>query len=127
MGEPFGMVSPFGIRACITAYTECDDWVDELNEYLDECIDYVADRFHKELPKVKVRKPEGTYILWFDFTECGFTNDELNERIAGRAHIGLSDGAGLEPPAGTLFRRFCVTSPKSVLKEAMDLLVKALS
>ena len=127
MGGHFGMVSPFGIRACITAYNECDQWVDELNEYLDDCIDYVVDRFHNELPKVKVWKPEGTYILWLDFTDCGFTNEELNQRIAGQAHIGLSDGAGLEPPAGTIFRRLCVTSPKSILKEAMDRLVKVLS
>ena len=126
MGHSHHMVSPFGIAACISAYTECDDWVDELNSYLDECIDYVVDRFHKELPKVKVWKPEGTYILWLDFTECGYTNEELKQRIAGQAHIGLSDGEGLEPPAGTIFRRFCVTSPKSVLKEAMDRLVECL-
>ncbi len=126
MGPARPMLSPFGITACIAAYTQCDDWVDELNEYLDEEIDYVVNRFHEELPKVKVWKPEGTYILWLDFTDCGYTNDELNQRIAGQAHIGLSDGAGLEPPAGTLFRRFCVTSPKSVIKEAMDRLVACL-
>ena len=125
-GRPMSMVSPFGIRACIAAYTECDDWVDELNDYLDDNIDYVIERFHNELPKVKVWKPEGTYILWLDFTDCGFTNDELNERIAGRAHIALSDGAGLEPPEGTLFRRLCVPSPRSMLKEAMDRLVEVL-
>ncbi len=126
MGPSMPMLSPFGIRACITAYTECDQWVDELNEYLDDCIDYVVDRFHNELPKVKVHKPEGTYILWLDFTDCGFTNEELHQRIAGQAHIGFSDGEGMEPPAGTLFRRFCVTSPKSVLKECMDRLVEVL-
>ena len=126
-GRPMSMVSPFGIRACVAAYTKCDDWVDELNDYLDGNIDYVIGRFHEELPKVKVWRPEGTYILWLDFTDCGFTSDELNERIAGRAHISLSDGAGLEPPEGTIFRRMCVPSPRSMLKEAMDRLVKVLN
>ena len=32
----------------------------------------------------------------------------------------------MEPPAGTIFRRFCVTSPKSVVKEAIDRMVAVL-
>lgn len=123
MGESHSMLSPFSIAACIAAYTQCDDWVDQLNAYLDETIDYVLDRFHKELPAVKVFRPQGTYILWMDFTNCGYDEEELNRRIAGQAHLGFSNGAGMEPPKGTLFRRFCVTSPKSVVAEAMDRLV----
>ncbi|MDO4740204.1 MAG: aminotransferase class I/II-fold pyridoxal phosphate-dependent enzyme, partial [Eubacteriales bacterium] len=38
MGENHSMISPFSIAACIAAYTKCDQWVDELNEYLDDCI-----------------------------------------------------------------------------------------
>ncbi|MBR0138318.1 MAG: aminotransferase class I/II-fold pyridoxal phosphate-dependent enzyme [Erysipelotrichaceae bacterium] len=121
----FGM-SPFSIAAGIAAYTKGDQWVDELNEYLDECLDYVIDRFHKELPKVKVWKPEGTYILWIDFTDLGYSSEELDQRIAGTAHISMSNGAGMEPPAGQIFRRFCVTAPKSVLAKVMDRLVSVL-
>lgn len=126
MGVSHGMISPFSIAACIAAYTKCDQWVEELNDYLDDCIDYVVDRFRNELPKVKVFRPEGTYILWMDFTDSGFTGEELDERIAGRAHIGFTDGAGMEVPEGTIFRRMCCTSPKSQLVEAMDRLVEAL-
>ena len=126
MGQSHGMLSPFSTAACIAAYTECDEWVEQLNDYLDESIDYVVNRFHNELPGVKVWRPEGTYILWLDFTYFGLTAEELDKRIAGQAHIGLSDGAGMETPEGTIFRRFCVTSPKSVLKEAMDRLVACL-
>ena len=123
MGPSRGMISPFSIAACVAAYTKCDEWVDQLNDYLDESIDYVIGRFRNELPKVKVWRPEGTYILWLDFTDCGYTSEELDQRIAGQAHLGLSDGKGMEPPEGTIFRRFCVTSPKSVIAEAMDRLV----
>lgn len=126
IGTPRPALSPFATAACIAAYTECDQWVDELNAYIDDCINYVVDRFHNELPKVKVWKPEGTYILWLDFTDLGYTNEELHQRIAGQAHIGLSDGAGMYPPEGTLFRRMCVTAPKSVLVDAMDRLVACL-
>ncbi len=120
------MISPFSAAACIAAYTKCDEWVEQLNDYIDESIDYVVNRFHNELPKVKVHKPEGTYILWVDFTDCGFTSEELDERIGGRAHIGLTNGAGMEQPEGTLFRRMCITSAKSELVKAMDRLVECL-
>jgi len=123
MGPNRSMISPFSIAACIAAYTKCDEWVDQLNDYIDESIDYVIGRFRSELPKVKVWRPEGTYILWLDFTDCGLTSEELDQRIAGQAHIAMTNGEGMEPPEGTIFRRFCVTSPKSVLKEAMDRLV----
>ncbi len=126
MGGNNGMMSPFSIAACTAAYTKCDEWVDELNDYLDECIDIVVNTLRAELPKVKVFRPEGTYILWVDFTDLGYTSEELDERIAGKAHIVLTDGAGMEPPAGTIFRRFCVTSPKSVVKDAIDRMVAAL-
>ncbi|MBQ3223429.1 MAG: aminotransferase class I/II-fold pyridoxal phosphate-dependent enzyme [Clostridia bacterium] len=126
MGENHSMISPFSIAACIAAYTKCDQWVDELNAYIDDLVDYVVDRIHNELPKVKVWRPEGTYILWLDFTDCGMTSEEVSKRIAGQAHIGLSDGEGMEPPKGTIFRRFCVTSPKSVIVEALDRLVECM-
>ena len=71
-------------------------------------------------------RPEGTYILWLDFTDCGLTSEELSKKIAGEAHISMSDGAGMEPPEETIFRRWCCTAPKSVLKEGIDRLVKVL-
>ena len=128
--EKFGSLhtgmSPFSIAAGIAAYEKGGQWVDELNEYLDGTIEYVVNRFHTELPKVKVWKPEGTYILWLDFTDLGYTSEELDQRIAGQAHISFSDGKGMECPEGTIFRRFCVTAPMSTLKEVMDRLVKCL-
>ena len=121
-----GWLSPFSIAACIAAYTQGDEWVDALNDYLDDVLDYAVDRFHKELPKLKVCRPEGTYILWLDFTDCGFTQEELDKRIAGQAHVSITDGTGMEPGEGKIFRRFCAASPKSRVAEAIDRIVACL-
>ena len=119
-------ISPFSIAACIAAYTQGDEWVDALNEYLDENINYVVERFNKEIPGLKVFRPEGTYILWLDFTECGFTSEELDQRIGGKAHISVTNGEGMEPGPGKIFRRFCAVSPKSSVVEAIDRMVECL-
>jgi len=121
-----GDISPFSTAACIAAYTRCDAWVDQLNDYIDDAMDYVIGRIRTELPGVKVRRPEGTFLLWLDFTDFGLTSEELDERIAARAHVALNDGASMEPPEGTIFRRLCITAPKAVLKEALDRMVAVL-
>lgn len=43
--------------ACIAAYTRCDAWVDQLNDYIDDAMDYVIGRIRTELPGVKVLRP----------------------------------------------------------------------
>lgn len=121
----FGSASPFGISAVISAYTECDDWVDEMNVYYDKILTYVVDRFHKDLPKVKVAVPEGTYVLWFDFSEMGLSDEELNKRIAD-THVLIGDGAGFEPATTPhQWRRMCLTCPMVQCEELCDRFAKA--
>ena len=50
-----------------TGYTKCDEWVDELVEHLSGNMDYVINFIKEKIPEVKVRKPEGTYLMWLDF------------------------------------------------------------
>lgn len=115
----FPMATPFGITAVITAYTQGGPWVDELNEYLDQLIDYAMERFAKDLPKVRIAKPEGTYVLWADFSGYGLSDEELAERLRA-THIFIGDGVGFDQPNGKQYRRFCLTSPMSQVEEAFD-------
>ena len=120
----FPMASPFGISAVIAAYTACDDWVDELNEYLDGIIDYALGRFAQDLPKVKVAKPEGTYVLWLDFSGYGLSDEALAERLTG-THIIIGDGQMFDAENPRQYRRICLTSPMAQVKELCDRLAAA--
>lgn len=60
---PMTMPTPFAIAGQIAAYTEGDEWMDQVCEYIEGNIDWVIDFFKKEIPKVKIAKPEGTYCL----------------------------------------------------------------
>lgn len=120
-GKP--MSNPFGISAVIAAYTKCDAWVDELNAYLDQLIDYAMERFAKDLPKAKIHKPEGTYVLWADFSGYGLSDDELAAKIRD-AHLALGDGTRFDAVNPRQYYRICLTSPKSQVVEAFDRLAE---
>ncbi len=120
----FGMATPFGITAVIAAYTKCDAWVDALNEYLDRVLTYTAERFKKDLPKAVFTLPEGTYIMWVDFSGYGLSDEELAKKISA-THVMVGDGVGFDMPNGGQFRRFCLTAPMEQIEDMCDRLAKA--
>ncbi len=112
------MPNPFGIEAVIAAYTKGDEWLKQLNEYLDGTIDWAVGYIHEKLPGVKVRKPEGTYVLWMDFKDTGLTPEEVHDRIYNKANVCLEPGEMFDPVHGRSFERICIPSPRSVIREA---------
>lgn len=110
--------NPFAIGATIAAYTEGDEWLDQVLEYIDGTIDWAIDFIHENMPKVKVYKPEGTYVLWMDFRETGLTPQEVHDRIYNKANVCLEPGVMFDPDKGTGFERICLPSPRPVIQEA---------
>jgi cystathionine beta-lyase len=52
------------------AYTpEGEDWLTQAIEYVDGNTSFAADYVNSKLPGVRVHKPQGTYLMWLDFTE----------------------------------------------------------
>ncbi len=114
------MANPFSIQALIAAYNEGDEWMDQVNEYIDGNIDWLIDFLHKEMPKVKVWRPEGTYTLWLDFRAYGLSDEEVHDRIYNKAKVLLQDGLVHDPDEGQCFQRVCVPCARSVLKTAFE-------
>lgn len=121
-GKEFGMrmASPFTVAAQVAAYDECEDWLDELNEYLDSNIDFAIDFLHQNMPKVKVWKPEGTYMLWLDFRDYGLADEEVHDRIYNKANVVLQDGLVHDEDHGRCFQRMCLTLPRAQLQVALE-------
>lgn len=123
--------SPFAISAVIAAYEQGEDWLAQCSAYLDDNIDAVLAHFAEHLPDVGVRRPEGTYILWFDFERrcraLGIDGAELHRRIYEDAKVILQDGTKFDPADGELFQRMVVPSPRSVLLEACERIARVLS
>ena len=99
---------------------ESEDWVDALNQYLDETLELAVERIREKLPKVHAYVPEGTYILWLDFSDYGYEPDTLQYLINHKANVALQGGLSHDPEQGSQYMRLCVTSPKAVILEAID-------
>lgn len=119
-GEP----NPLSLDACVAAYTLCDDWLEQMNAYVDENFRYMQRYLAAHLPQAKFRIPEGTYLAWTDLRALGLSDAELKDRIS-RAGLFLEyaddfvrDGDG--------FVRMNLACPRSVLSRALKIFCEAL-
>lgn len=110
----------FALAAMIAAYTECDDWLDQLNAYLDANLHFAVEYLHRNLPKVKVHMPEGTYMLWMDFSAYGLGTRKLAAKTNLEANVCIDLGIFSDPEQGEHFLRMSVACPRPQLKEALQ-------
>lgn len=115
----------FGLDACEAAYTYGAKWVDELLAYLQGNIDYMKDFFSEHLPDIKVIDPQGLYLVWVDMRSLGMNHEELEEFMLKKACLWLDEGY-IFGTGGDGFERFNVACPRSVLKQALEQLEKAI-
>ena len=120
----FTSPTPFGIASVIAAYNESEDWVDELNEYLDALVSDAVDFIHENMPKCKVFKPEGSYILWLDFSGYNLTDEELRQKIYTNARVVAQGGTNYDEHKKEQFQRLCIASPRSMVMEGLARIAK---
>lgn len=105
------------------AYTYGEDWVYELRQYLDENFRYMKRFLEEKLPMVKMQIPEGTYLAWVDFKGTCLSDKEVMERIVNKAGVIVESGSGFVA-GGEGYIRFNLACPRSILKEALNRIVK---
>lgn len=119
-----GMGNIFGSVALEAAYSHGDEWLEQMLAYLWENYRLLEKYFKENLPKVKVMKPEATYLIWLDFTEYGMDDEELSKFIADKAKVGLNNG-GRFGTGGNGWMRINIGCPRNILQEGLERLGKA--
>lgn len=117
-------VGMLAITACRAAYENGGEWLEELLVYLQGNVDYVRNFLKENLPKVKLIEPEGTYLVWLDFTAYGLTAKELDHKMLSEAKLWL-DAGNIFGKEGAGYERVNIACPRSVLKEALERMKKA--
>jgi cysteine-S-conjugate beta-lyase len=114
-----GMGNIFGSVALEAAYSNGDEWLDQLMEYLWQNYIFLENFFGENLPKVKVMKPEATYLIWIDFREYGMNDEELFRFVTDEAGVGLNNGARFGT-GGDGWMRLNIGCPRTILEEALN-------
>ena len=71
-------------------------------------------------------EPEGTYLIWMDFSAYGLSDKELNEKVIHEANLWLDDGP-IFGAGGSGFQRMNLACPRSTLQTGLADLAKAFS
>jgi cysteine-S-conjugate beta-lyase len=119
-------VNVFGLVAMEAAFNEGDDWLEQVLAYLQTNLEFLMDYFKKRIPKIKVIRPEGTYLVWLDCRELGMKSQELERFMNQEAKVGLDHGIAFGP-SGDGFERINIACPRSLLEEALQRIEKAVS
>ena len=120
-------VNPFGVLALQAAYTAGEEWLDELNAYIHGNYELVKDFVAKEMPKLKVVRMEGTYLVWLDVMGLESTSDELTDKLLKEAKVMVNSGTMYGRRAGEGFIRLNIACPRARLLEGLKRMGRCLA
>jgi len=116
----------FGMVAQDAAYNKGEAWLEELLTYLRGNLKYLEEFIIEKIPGLKLYPLEGTYLAWVDCTSLGMNDEELNEFMLKKAKLWLDEGT-LFGTGGSMFMRINLACPRSLLKQALESLEKAVN
>lgn len=118
-------LNTMGLIACQAAYEKGYPWLKELKQYLEGNLAFIRSFLERELPKITLVEPEGTYLVWLDFRALGMTGEQLDRFILEEAGLWLDDGA-MFGPEGEGFQRINIACPRAALEKAFTRLKHAM-
>lgn len=113
-----------GIVAATAAYSHGEKWFEKAKTYIQENIEFAQKYISEHNNKIKVIKPEGTYLLWLDFNAFNLTDAEIDNRILNVAKVWL-DGGSMFGSEGEKFQRINCATPRPLLKKALEQICNA--
>ena len=117
--------SIFGMYATMIGYTECDDYIDQLNEYIRGNMELVENFIRDELKDFKFQRPEATYLAWIDARDVPFTSDEIQDALVNVGGVAIMKGE-IYGENGAKYLRMNLGCPRSKIEEGLKRFKKAM-
>lgn len=114
----------FGAIASIAAFREGGPWLDGVLASLDDNRRLLADLLADELPGVRYRMPQATYLAWLDLSVLGWGDDPAAYALE-HARVALANGPGFGASVGRGHARLNFACTPEVLSEAVSRLAEA--
>jgi cysteine-S-conjugate beta-lyase len=120
----YSQLNTLGLVGCKAAYQYGEPWLKELKAYLNDNLSFLREFIKNELPQIKLIEPEGTYLIWLDFSSLHLTIGEMRNLIVKKAKLWL-DAGQIFGKNGAGFERINIACPRDTLKKALEQLAKA--
>jgi cysteine-S-conjugate beta-lyase len=114
----------FGNVASEEAYLHGDIYVDELMEYLAGNVETLENFVKQNLPKIKVIRPESTFLVWLDCRSMDMNDKELNDFFLQKAKVGFNPGV-MFGPGGEGYMRMNIGCPRATLLQGLKQIKEA--
>jgi cysteine-S-conjugate beta-lyase len=117
-------VNIFGLVACEAAFTQCDDWLTELQAYLTANRNVMTQYLAERIPSIKTTVAEATYLAFFDVRETGIPGDPFTY-LLNTAKVATNAGP-MFGKGGEGYVRFNFGCPRATLLQALDRIAESL-
>jgi len=116
----------FAFTATRAAYEECDDWLRQMLDYVQENVRFVDEFLRKHIPAIEAMIPEASFLVWLDCRGLGLSQRDLVSLFVDKAGLALNDGT-MFGSEGQGFMRLNVGTSRLILEKALNNLKNALS
>ena len=118
-------VSILGMYATMVGYTQCDDYIDQMVEYLRDNMRYVETFLAKELPDFHFKAPDATYLAWIDGRDVPFTSEQIQEALVHVGKVAIMKGETYGTNGEKYLRLNC-GCPRAKLEDGLQRFKKAM-
>jgi cystathionine beta-lyase len=116
----------FGIDALIAAYTEGEDWLEQMLDYVEGNRDEALAFLQERLPQLRAVVPEATYLLWVDVRALGIGSRELAAKLWEEASLRINEGS-VYGPSGEGYLRINLACPRALLRDGLQRLERVIA
>ena len=118
-------INTIGLIGTQAAYETGGEWLNQLIPYLEKNVQTVNQFFEQHLPKVRIMSPEGTYLMWLDFTAYISDDQKLENTLVRKGKVVLNPGITFGP-SGHGHMRLNIACPEETLLEGLHRIKHAL-
>jgi len=80
--DHYGSIDPFLHAALVSVYSpEGKQWLQALKEYVWSNYEFFKAFFRSRFPEIVISEPEGSFVVWADFTATGMTAEQLDQLL----------------------------------------------
>jgi cysteine-S-conjugate beta-lyase len=84
-------VGQLGVLGSIAAFQQGEPWLEEVLGVLDHHRHYLAELLAAQIPAIRYRPPDASYLAWLDCTALGL-GDDPSAAFLARGRVALSPG-----------------------------------